>query len=346
VHRARVESGTLRIGDAVDLTVDTRQRQATARNHTATHLLQAALKEVLGDHVKQAGSLVEPERLRFDFTHFAAMTNDEIRRAEQLVNRFTMANAAVDSREMELAEAMGSGATALFGEKYGDTVRVVKVGDVSMELCGGTHVSAAGDVGLFKIVQETGIAAGVRRIEAVTGERAVALVQEQVEMLNRLAGMVKSDRAQVEHRLLRLVERQKELERELDAVERRAQAGQADNILDRVREIGGARVLVASVAPADGKGLREIADRLRDKLGSGVVAIGCPFDGKANLLVAVTKDLTERLKAGELVAAMAAEVGGRGGGRPDLAQAGGTQPERLDAALARAEALIAAALAN
>ena len=344
VHRARVESGILKTGDAVDLSVDTAQRQATARNHTATHLLQAALKEILGDHVKQAGSLVEPERLRFDFTHFAAMTADEIRSVEQLVNRFTMANASVDSREMELAEAMGSGATALFGEKYGDTVRVVRVGEVSMELCGGTHVSAAGDIGLFKIVQETGIAAGVRRIEAVTGERAVALVQEQEEALDRLANLVKSDRTQLENRLLRLVERQKELERELEAVERRTQAGQADSILDRVRMVGGVKVLVSAVAPTDGKGLREMADRLRDKLGSGVVAIGCPFDGKANLLVAVTRDLTDRLRAGDLVAAMAIEVGGRGGGRPDLAQAGGTQPERLETAMAKAEALITSAL--
>jgi alanyl-tRNA synthetase len=346
VHRARVENGTLRTGDAVDLSVDTGNRLATARNHTATHLLQAALREVLGDHVKQAGSLVEPERLRFDFTHFAAMTAAEIRRVEQQVNRFTMANASVDSREMELAEAMGSGATALFGEKYGDKVRVVRVGEVSMELCGGTHVAAAGDIGLFKIVQETGIAAGVRRIEAVTGERAVALVQEQEEALDRLANLVKSDRSQLENRLLRLVERQKELEREIEAVERRAQAGQADSILDRVRVVGGVKVLVSAVAPTDGKGLREMADRLRDKLGSGVVAIGCPFDGKANLLVAVTRDLTDRLRAGDLVAAMAIEVGGRGGGRPDLAQAGGTQPERLETAMAKVESLIATTLAN
>jgi len=346
IHRARVESGTLHAGDAVDLVVDTAKRQATARNHTATHLLQAALKEVLGDHVKQAGSLVEPERLRFDFTHFTAMTSDEMRRVEQLVNRFTMSNDRVDAREMELAEAMGSGATALFGEKYGDRVRVIRVGEISMELCGGTHVSAAGDIGLFKIVQETGIAAGVRRIEAVTGDRAVALVQAHEEALDRLAGLVKSDRTQLESRLLRLVERQKELERELEAVERRAQAGLADSMLERVRDIGGVKVLVAPVASADGKGLREMADRLRDKLGSGVVALGCPFDGKANLLVAVTKDLTDRLRAGELVAAMAAEVGGRGGGRPDLAQAGGSQPERLDAALAKVDALIAAALAD
>jgi alanyl-tRNA synthetase len=341
-----VESGTLRTGEAVDLVVDNAARLATARNHTATHLLQAALKQVLGDHVKQAGSLVEPERLRFDFTHFAAMSSAEIRHVEQLVNRYTMGNDQVVAREMELAEAMGSGATALFGEKYGERVRVIRVGEISMELCGGTHVSAAGDIGLFKIVQETGIAAGVRRIEAVTGERAVALVQEQEDALNRLANLVKSDRSQLENRLLRLVERQRELERELEAVERRAQAGQADSMLDRVREIGGVKVLLAQVAPADGKGLREMADRCRDKLGSGVVAIGCALDGKANLLVAVTRDLTGRVHAGDLVAAMATEVGGRGGGRPDLAQAGGTQPERLEAAFAKAEALIAAALGS
>jgi alanyl-tRNA synthetase len=346
VHRARVDNGTLHTGDAVDLTVDTGERQATARNHTATHLLQAALKQVLGDHVKQAGSLVEPARLRFDFTHFAAMTADEIRRVEQLVNRYTMANADVDAREMELAEAVNSGATALFGEKYGDRVRVVRVGEVSMELCGGTHVQAAGDIGLFKIIQETGIAAGVRRIEAVTGERAVAWVQEQEEAFDRLAGLVKSDRAQLESRLLRLIERQKELEREIEAIERRTQAGQADSLLERVSDIGGVKVLITVVPPTDAKGLREMADRFRDRLGSGVVAIGCPCDGKANLLVAITKDLTNRLRAGDVVATMAAEVGGRGGGRPDLAQAGGPHPEALEAAMAKAKALIAAALTD
>ncbi len=226
---------------------------------------------------------------------------------------------------------MGSGATALFGEKYGDRVRVVRVGEVSMELCGGTHVGAAGDIGLFKIVQETGIAAGVRRIEAVTGERAVALVQDAGrDASTAWPDLVKSDRPNWSSRLLRLVERQKELERELAAVERRAQAGQADSVLEpgpwsRRRQ----DCWSPQVPPTDGKGLREMADRLRDKLGSGVVALGCQFDGKANLLVAVTRDLTDRLRAGELVAAMAAEVGGRGGGRPDLAQAGGTQPEHL-----------------
>jgi alanyl-tRNA synthetase len=346
VHRARVESGVLRTGEAVDLVVNSAARLATARNHTATHLLQAALRQVLGDHVNQAGSLVEPERLRFDFTHFAAMTSDEIRQVEQLVNRYTLANDQVEAREMELAEAMGSGATALFGEKYGDSVRVVRVGDISMELCGGTHVAAAGDIGLVKIVQETGIAAGVRRIEAVTGEAAVALVQTQEEALDRLASLVKSDRTQLEQRLLRLVERQKELERELDLVQRRAQAGQADSLLERVRDIGGIKMLVTVVPPTDAKGLREMADRFRDRLGSGVVAIGCPCDGKANLLVAITKDLTGRLRAGDVVAAMAAEVGGRGGGRPDLAQAGGPHPEAIEAAMAKAEALIAAAFAN
>jgi alanyl-tRNA synthetase len=269
-----------------------------------------------------------------------------LRRVEQLVNRYAMGNDPVDVREMELAEAVNCGATALFGEKYGERVRVVRVGEVSMELCGGTHVGAAGDIGLIKIVQEAGIAAGVRRIEAVTGERALALVQEQETALDRLAGVVKSDRTQLEGRLLKLVERQKELERELELTQRRAQAGQADNLLERARDLGGVRVLVTTVPASDGKGLRDLADRLRDKLGSGVIAIGCSCDGKANLLVAVTRDLAGRVHAGELVAAMAVEVGGRGGGRPDLAQAGGSQPERLDAALAKADSLIAASLTN
>ena len=346
VHRGRVLSGTLRSGDAVDLAVDGEARTATARNHTATHLLQAALRQVLGDHVKQAGSLVEPERLRFDFTHFAALSADELKRVEQLVNRYTMGNDAVDSREMELAEAMNCGATALFGEKYGETVRVVRVGEISMELCGGTHVRAAGDIGLFKIVQESGIAAGVRRIEAVTGERAVALVQEQEETFTRLAGLVRSDRGQLEQRLVKLVERQRELEQQLEAAARRAQADQAGTLLAGVREVGGVKALFCEVAAADAKGLRELADRLRDRIGSGVVAIGCNDDGKASLLVAVTKDLAGRVHAGQLVAAMAQIVGGRGGGRPDLAQAGGSAPEQLPAALAEGEARLAVMLAG
>lgn len=342
----KIIKGDLKIGEAVDLMVDQEARQATALNHTATHILQAVLVEILGDHVKQAGSLVTPDRLRFDFNHFTPVSAEELRRIEFGVNRHIRENAAVVSEEMEHDQAIAAGATALFGEKYGERVRVVNLGEFSMELCGGTHTAAAGDIGLFKIVQESGIAAGVRRIEAVTGEKALALVQQQEDAINRMAGMVRSDRGQLENRLAKMMERQKELEREVAVLESRLKSGQAEDIMDRAAEVAGVKVLAAEVESTDAKGLRDMADKLRDKLGSGVVAIGCPFDGKANLLVAVTKDLTDRLHAGKLVAALAAEVGGRGGGRPDLAQAGGAQPEKLQAALAKTTQLVADTLAN
>jgi alanyl-tRNA synthetase len=340
VHVGKVVEGTLTIGQEVELSVDAAARQATALNHTSTHILHAVLVEVLGDHVKQAGSLVAPDRLRFDFSHFSAITAEELRRIETEVNRRIRENSSVDTREMAADEAVAAGATALFGEKYGERVRVVNLGDFSMELCGGTHTAAAGDIGLFKIIQEAGIAAGVRRIEAATGTRALGLVQQQEDAISRMAGLVKSDRPQLETRLTKMVERQKELERELATLESRLKAGQADDIMSQVQEIDGIKLLAAEVDSADGKGLREMADKLRDKLGSGVVAIGCPHEGKVNLLVAVTADLTGELHAGKLVSAMAEKVGGRGGGRPDLAQAGGSQPEKLAEALNKVAELI------
>jgi alanyl-tRNA synthetase len=346
VHIGLVTEGVLQIGQDVQLTVDPGSRQATALNHTATHILHAVLVEVLGNHVKQAGSLVAPERLRFDFNHFSAITAEELCRIESEVNRRIRENRAVETREMAAAEAIAAGATALFGEKYGERVRVVKLGDFSMELCGGTHTTAAGDIGLFKIIQEAGIAAGVRRIEAATGTRALGLVQKQENTIDRLAGLVKSDRSQLETRLTKMMERQKDLERELAIMESRLKAGQADDIMSQIQEIEGVKLLAAEVNSTDGKGLREMADKLRDKLDSGVIAIGCPHEGKANLLVAVTADLTARLHAGKMVAALAAEVGGRGGGRPDLAQAGGSQPEKLPNALSKVAELIRSALSG
>ncbi len=340
VHVGKVTEGTLEIGQDVQLTVDSAARQATALNHTATHILHAVLVEVLGDHVKQAGSLVAPDRLRFDFSHYTAISHDELKRIETEVNRRIRENRSVETREMSAEEAIAAGATALFGEKYGERVRVVNMGDFSMELCGGTHTSAAGDIGLFKIIQEAGIAAGVRRIEAATGTRALNLIQQQDDSLSRMAGLVKSDRPQLETRLVKMVERQKELERELATLESRLKAGQADDIMSKVVEIGDVKLLAAEVDSTDGKGLREMADKLRDKLGSGVVAIGCPHEGKVNLLVAVTADLTDKLHAGKLVAVLAEEVGGRGGGRPDLAQAGGSQPEKLASALSKVADLV------
>ena len=344
VHIGKIDEGVLANGQNVDLRVDDEARQATALNHTATHILHAVLADILGGHVKQAGSLVSPDRLRFDFNHFSAITPKQLHRIETEVNRRIRENVAVGAEEMEHEQALASGATALFGEKYGERVRVVNLGEFSMELCGGTHASATGDIGLFKIVHETGIAAGVRRIEAVTGDKALELFQNQDEALARMAAAIKSDRGQLENRLLKLLEKQRELEREVSTLESRLKAGQADDILNRTREIGDVKLLAAEVEATDAKGLREMADKLRDKLGSGVVAIGCAHEGKANLLVAVTRDLTDRLHAGKLVAALATEVGGRGGGRPDLAQAGGPDAEKVGAALAKAGSLIADAL--
>ena len=344
VHVGEIVSGTLHTGDTATLSVDRERRQATALNHTATHLLQAALVEVLGEHVKQAGSLVTPERLRFDFIHFSAMTSEELEKVETLVNRRIRENAGVDTREMDHDEAVTAGATALFGEKYGDKVRVVKVGDISMELCGGTHTHASGDIGLFKILQETGIAAGVRRIEAVTGARALDVIRDQERTLDHLAALVKTDRPQLEGRLRKLLERQKELERELESLQGKLNADQAGDLLQQAVDIDGINVVCGRVDNLDGKALRELADQVRDRLSSGVLVLGSAHDGKAGLLVAVTKDLTKRLQAGALVKQLATMVGGGGGGRPDLAQAGGSNPEQLGEALASVPQLISQAL--
>lgn len=340
VHRAVVESGTIKTGEAVDLKVDVSGRTATARNHTATHLLQSALRQVLGEHVKQAGSLVEPERLRFDFTHFSAMTATEIKKVEEIVNGFIMMNNAVDSREMAAADAMSSGATALFGEKYGDSVRVVRVGEVSMELCGGTHVQAAGDIGFFKIVSEAGIAAGVRRIEAVTGAGAVRFVQEMDNEQLKLAQLVKAEGGGILERVERILARQKELQREVETLRAQLNAGKSADLLAGVREISGVRVLSVEVATDDVKKLRELADSLKDQLGSGILSLGANIGGKATLLVSVSSDLTSRFKAGDLIREMAPIVGGSGGGKAEMAQAGGSQPERLAEALEKLYSLI------
>lgn len=334
VHHVVVKEGVIKLGDAVNLTVDVDERRATARNHTATHLLQAALRKVLGDHIKQAGSLVEPDRLRFDFTHFTGMTSEELQQVEQLVNGWIMENPELNIHEMGVQEATDSGATALFDEKYGDTVRVVRVGEVSAELCGGTHVRAAGDIGLFKILSEGGIAAGVRRIEGSTGFNALGFVRKLEDERRAVADLLKADSSKLYDRIEKLVDRQRELQREVESLQGKLNAAQSGDLLSQVREIGGVKLLAVQVQVADVKALRDMADQLRDKLGSGVLVLGAELDGKANLLVAVTKDLTNRFKAGELVGQLAPVVGGRGGGKPELAQAGGTQPEKLAEALA------------
>jgi len=333
VHRGTVVEGTIKTGEACDLKVASVDRDATARNHTATHLLQTALRQVLGEHVKQAGSLVAPDRLRFDFTHFAAMAPEEIRRAEEIVNSFIMENDPVHAREMAVEEAMESGATALFGEKYGDRVRVVKVGEVSSELCGGTHVRAAGDIGSFKILSEAGIAAGVRRIEALTGMGALRYTQEMEEEKRQMASLMKAEGGDNVDRLQKLLARQREMQREIEALQGQLNAARSGDLLADVREVNGVKVLAVTVEVDDPKKLRELADTLKDRLGSGVVALGCEKDGKANLLVAVTKDLAGRIKAGDIVRQLAPVIGGSGGGKPELAQAGGSQPDKLAEAL-------------
>jgi alanyl-tRNA synthetase len=333
VHRGKVVSGNLRAGEAADLKVSTAKRSATARNHTATHLLQTALRKVLGDHVKQAGSLVAPDRLRFDFTHFSAMTPAEIREVETLVNEFIMENASVETREMASSEALASGATALFGEKYGETVRVVRVGDISSELCGGTHVHGAGEIGFFKILSEVGIAAGVRRIEAQTGAGALAYVHALEDEQRGIATLVKAEAGANLDRVDKLVANQRELQKEIEALQGRLNASKSADLIQQVREQNGVKVLSVKVEGGDAKGLRELSDTLKERIGSGIIALGTSDGAKANLLVAVTADLSARWKAGDIIKAIAPIVGGNGGGKPELAQAGGTKPENLAEAL-------------
>ena len=346
VHLCEVISGAIQPGTPVTLRVDSDRRQRTVINHTATHLLQAALQRILGDHVKQAGSLVTPERLRFDFTHFSPLSTTELMQIEEEVNRQIRVNATVQSREMSAEAAQSSGATALFGEKYGDQVRVINVGDYSMELCGGTHANAAGDIGLFRILSETGIAAGVRRIEATTGESALAFSQQHQRALQRLADLVKSDPQKLEQRIEKILEQQKILERELEQIQAKMNAERSGELIDQARKVRDVSLLAIKVQGLAGKDMREFSDSLRDKLGSGVLVLVTETDNKAALLVAVTKDLTARVKAGDLIKPLAEIIGGRGGGRPELAQAGGPQTDKIEELLAAAPTVLDQLLEN
>jgi alanyl-tRNA synthetase len=334
-HAGLVTRGRLRVGDAVDARVAAEKRAATARHHSATHLLHAALRHLLGAHVQQKGSLVEPERLRFDFSHFAPVTPEEIRRIEQLVNTEILRNVAAETRLMSYDAAVAAGAVALFGEKYGDTVRVLRFGEFSTELCGGTHVTRSGDIGLLKIVSEGGIAAGVRRIEAVAGAAALAYLDLGEHVLREVGALVRGGREEVVDKVVALVERARRLEREVDALKARLASGQGRDLAAGAVVVAGVKVLAARLDGLDGKALRTAVDQLKDKLGTAVVVLGsADADGKATLVAGVTADLTARLKAGEIIAAAAAKVGGKGGGRPDFAQAGGPDATALDAALA------------
>ena len=340
IHKGAVTKGTLSTGARVTLTVSDDKRSATARNHTATHILHAVLRRVLGDHVKQSGSLVAPDRLRFDFTHFSQVTPEELERIETEANAHIRENVAVDIREMDAEEAFQSGATALFEEKYGDRVRVIHLAPFSKELCGGTHVQRTGDIGYFTVLSETSIASGVRRIEAITGAGAVKVAQERNRILRKAAAKLKERPENLVERVERALSEQRALEKEVAALKTQMATMSAASVDDEVREINGVKVLAKQV-PADGaNALREAADQFRDRLKSGVVALGSEADGKAMLIVMVTKDLTDKLHAGKIVKEAAAVVGGGGGGRPDMAQAGGSKPEKLGEALEKVYSIV------
>ncbi|PAU76000.1 alanine--tRNA ligase [Halomonas salipaludis] len=346
LHHGVMVEGELRVGAEVRPQVDAALRGATVRNHSATHLLHKALRMVLGEHVQQKGSLVSAERLRFDFSHFEAMSSAQLAEVEAIVNAQILANAETRIEQMSLDQAKAKGAAALFEAKYADNVRVLTIGadDFSIELCGGTHVARSGDIGCFHIVSETGIASGVRRIEALTGEHALAYFQAQEARVARLGETLKSKPEQVEERVASLVERNRSLEKELERLKAKLASAAGSDMLAEAREISGVTLLVKQLEGVSGKELRGVLDQLKNKLGSGIVVLGVTDAGKVSLIAGVTDDLTARVKAGELVNHVAGQVGGKGGGRPDMAQAGGSDAAALPGALASVPDWLAAKL--
>ncbi|MBM9537267.1 alanine--tRNA ligase [Desulfobulbus alkaliphilus] len=339
LHQGEIVQGILKTGTRVDMQVAAR-RADTVRNHTATHLLQAALKKILGDHIKQAGSAVDHNRLRFDFTHFSPLSLDEIFAVEQLVNQQIRDNTPVASTILGRDEAMADGATALFGEKYGDEVRVVSIGGFSKELCGGTHAQRTGDLGLFKIIIETGIAAGVRRIEAVTGAGAVHWMQEMDRQATAVSTMISGPFEGAAEKIQNLLRRQKDLEKQVASLNAAMALSDLDRYLAASVEVDGLRVIAAKVPLDSPKTLREIGDKIRDRMGSGIIVLGGELDNKAALLAMVSKEYTGRIKAGDLINRVARIVGGKGGGRPDMAQAGGPMADKLDEAVSSVAAIV------
>jgi len=333
-HRA-VARDAIRAGDIVTAVVDAERRDAIRRNHTATHLLHAALRKTLGTHVKQAGSLVAPDRLRFDFTHYAGVDEQDLLDIEDLVNEHVLANEEVNTNVMDIDSAVNSGAMALFGEKYGDEVRVVSVADgsFSKELCGGTHVRRTGDIGLFKVITEGSVAAGTRRIEALTGEGVLKQLREASEKLTQLSQALRAKPEELVTAAERLAESEKKLRKQLESQQMKQAASQAGDLVEQAKDVKGVRVIAARVDVPDRAAMRQMVDNLRPKLGSGVIVLGSVADGAVALVVAVTKDLTDRLDAGKIVREAAKIIEGSGGGRKDLAEAGGKNPERLDDAL-------------
>ncbi|VWX37458.1 alanyl-tRNA synthetase [Limnobacter sp. 130] len=332
-HHGELVTGELKVGDAVGAQVDHYQRNRTIRNHSATHLMHKALREVLGEHVSQKGSLVDADKTRFDFAHHSAMTPEQIAQVERIVNEEILANAQTQARVMDIESAKSAGAMMLFGEKYGDTVRVLDIGS-SRELCGGTHVQRTGDIGLFKITSESGVAAGIRRVEATTGLGAMEFAQKAQAQVDAIAQSLRVPATEATAKIGQIMDQVKNLEKELDRLKSKLAASQGDDLAGQAVDVDGVKVLAAKLEGADVKQLREAADKLRDKLGNAALVLATVLDGKVSLIASVSKDATAKVKAGDLVNFVAQQVGGKGGGRPDMAQAGGTQPEHLDAALA------------
>jgi alanyl-tRNA synthetase len=342
-HHGTLVSGSLRVGDAVSAQVDTARRAATVRNHSATHLMHKALRDVLGDHVQQKGSLVNADRTRFDFTHSAPVTDAQIREIEAHVNAEILVNAAAQARVMDIESAQKTGAMMLFGEKYGETVRVLDIGN-SRELCGGTHVQRTGDIGFFTIVAEGGVAAGVRRVEAVTGLNALAYVQGMETTLGGVAGTLRVTSSEVQARVVALQSQVRDLEKELAALKGKLASAQGDDMLSQAQDIQGVKLLVARLDGADAKTLRETVDKLKDKLKTAIIVLGTVDGDKVQVAAGVTADTSARVKAGELVNFVAGQVGGKGGGKPDMAMAGGTEPAKLNDALASVQSWVSTKL--
>lgn len=343
-HVGQLTQGELKVGDSVDAIVDGLRRDRIRLNHSATHLLHAALRQVLGTHVAQKGSLVNDSYLRFDFSHNEAMKQEQIRAVEDIVNQQIRRNLRVETQIMDLDAAKAKGAMALFGEKYDDSVRVLSMGDFSTELCGGTHAAATGDIGLFRITSESGIAAGVRRIEAVTGENAIRTMHQQSDALSEVSSLVKGDASNLIEKVKGLIEHAKSVEKELQQLKAQQAAQESSSLVSKAIDIKGVKLLVSQLNGVEPKMLRTMVDDIKNQMGSGVIVLATVYDDKVSLIAGVTKDLVDRLKAGELIAPVAQSVGGKGGGRPDMAQAGGTDCEALPAALASVEAWVAAKL--
>jgi alanyl-tRNA synthetase len=344
VHIGTLVKGKIKTGDQLSAAVDAERRNDIVLNHSATHLLHAALRKSLGDHVTQKGSLVAPDRLRFDFSHFEPVSAEQLSGIESAVNLEIRKNTEAQTRTMSYDDAIGAGAMALFGEKYDDRVRVMSLGDFSTELCGGTHVRRTGDIGFFKITQETGVASGVRRIEAVTGEGAMAWLQAEEDALDALGGLLKAGRSELTGKVQNLVERNRQLEKEVAALRGQLASGQGVDPVSEAVDVQGVKVLARRIDGADAKALRDAVDQLKNKLGSSVVVLGAAEGGKVRLAAGVSKDQLKVLNAGKIIGAVAEAVGGKGGGRPDFAQAGGSDPSKLDAALASVSSLVASAL--